>query len=53
MPTVTSHNKEEFDRAEMEKRGQLKNDKGHEKILERMSKDVPEDIEQAAFGHEG
>ena len=53
MPTVTSENKAEFDKAELLKRGLLKDDNSHQDILNRMSKDVPEDVEQAAFGHEG
>jgi len=53
MPTVTSANKAEFDRQEMLRHGLLKEDKSHEQVLERMSKDVPEDIENASFGHEG
>ena len=53
MPTVTSANKAEFDKAEMIKHGLLKEDNSHQEILHRMSKDVPEDVESAAFGHEG
>ena len=53
MPTVTSANKAEFDRQEMLRHGLLKEDKSHEQVLERMSKDIPEDVENASFGHEG
>lgn len=53
MPTVTSANKAEFDKAEMFRRGLLKEDNNHQEILNRMSKEVPEDVEHASFGHEG
>jgi hypothetical protein len=46
---VTSENKAEHDAKKLG----LNDDKHHHQILERLGKNVPEDVENAAFGHEG
>ena len=46
---VTSENKADYDAKKMG----IGPNEHHAKVLERMSKSVPEDVENAAFGHEG
>jgi hypothetical protein len=46
---VTSENKTDYDAKKLG----IGPNEHHAKVLERMSKPVPEDVENAAFGHEG
>jgi hypothetical protein len=46
---VTSENREEYNNKKMG----IDEHEHHHKILERMTKEIPEDVENATFGHEG